>query len=47
MPFGKARLFERCHPIFLERGREPDDTLRLISLSTPYARNSWLSSTVV
>ncbi|MBP0593263.1 molybdopterin-dependent oxidoreductase [Paraburkholderia sp. LEh10] len=38
-------LIERCHAIFAERVDEPDGTLRLISLRTPYMQNSWLVNT--
>jgi len=42
--FTEAGLIARCHAIFVERLQEPDGTLRLISLRTPYMQNSWLAN---
>jgi anaerobic selenocysteine-containing dehydrogenase len=42
--FSDTGLFERCDAIFLELEREGVDTLKLISLRTPYIQNSWFSN---
>ncbi|MDP3673476.1 MAG: molybdopterin-dependent oxidoreductase [Novosphingobium sp.] len=42
--FVRTRLFERCEEILAELEREPDDTLKLISLRTRYMHNSWLAN---
>ncbi|MGY2488432.1 molybdopterin-containing oxidoreductase family protein [Cupriavidus sp. CP313] len=42
--FARAGLIDRCHAFFAERTGEPGDTLRLISLRTPYMQNSWLAN---
>jgi anaerobic selenocysteine-containing dehydrogenase len=42
--FSEAGLFERCEAIFSELEQEGIDTLKLISLRTPYIQNSWFSN---
>lgn len=42
--FAEAGLIERFHEIFDALSREPADTLKLISLRTPYMHNSWLAN---
>jgi anaerobic selenocysteine-containing dehydrogenase len=42
--FVSAGLFDRCERIFEELSKEPEGTLKLISLRTPYMNNSWFSS---
>ncbi len=42
--FEAVGLFERCHAIFSELEQEPADTLKLVSLRTPYMHNSWFAN---
>ena len=42
--FEEAGLIDRCNQIFQELEQEPEGTLKLISLRTPYMHNSWLSN---
>ncbi|MNC41681.1 Polysulfide reductase chain A precursor [compost metagenome] len=42
--FAQTGLFERCLAIFEELEQERVDTLKLISLRTPYIQNSWFSN---
>lgn len=42
--FVEAGLFERFDRIFAELASEPKDTLKLISLRTPYMHNSWFGN---
>jgi anaerobic selenocysteine-containing dehydrogenase len=42
--FASAGLFERFDRIFEELSKEPEHTLKLISLRTPYMNNSWFTN---
>ena len=42
--FTATGLFERCENIFDELSNENENTLKLISLRTPYMHNSWLAN---
>lgn len=42
--FERTGLFERCETIFLELETEAEDTLKLISLRTPYMQNSCMAN---
>lgn len=42
--FEENNLFDRCHRLFDELNSETEDSLKLISLRTPYMHNSWLAN---